>query len=151
MSLRLEVDQLRATLLTVSGETMDAMLYVHRREGSPAAPERVRRRLNNPDTAFLPCEANDESRLLQVDRIAYVAFADGVSDGALDGESGAARTELTVQLVTGESLQGTLVYHPKSGDRASDVLNSGADRFLLLLTDLGVTYVNHRAIEQIRF
>lgn len=151
MSLRLEVDHLRARLLTVGGGALDALLFVHRRENSLAAPERIRRRLNDPKTAFLPCEAGDESRLLQVDRIAYVAFEDGVSDGALDGEAGASRTELTLDLVTGETLRGTLIYHGKPGDRASDFLNSGADRFLLVMTDLGVTYVNRRAVEQVRF
>ena len=151
MSLRVEVDQLRARVLTVGGESMEALLFVHRLDGALAAPERVRRRLNDPKTAFLPCEANDESRLLQVDRVAYVAFEDGVSDGALDGEAGASRTDLTLDLVTGKTLRGTLIYHGKPGDRASDFLNSGADRFLLVLTDLGVAYVNLRAIEQIRF
>jgi len=151
MSLRLEVDQLRARLLTVGGQTMDALLFIHRREGGPAAPERVRRRLNDPKNSFLPCEADDESRLLQVDRIAFVAFAEGVSDGALDGEGAASRAELTLDLVTGKTIQGTLLYDGKPGDRASDFLNSSADRFLLVLSDLGVTYINRRAIEQIRF
>lgn len=151
MSLRLEVDQLRAHLLTVGGKTMDASLYVHRGAETLAPPERVRRRLNDPKTAFLPCEANDQSRLLQVDRIAFVAFADGVSDGALDGEAGASRTELTLELVNDRTLHGTLLFHGKPGDRASDFLNSAADRFLLVITDLGVTYVNRQAIEQIRF
>lgn len=151
MSLRIEVDELRATVSTVGGARLEALLYVHRHEGATSAPETVRRQLNDLRTNFLPCEAENATRLLQVERIAYVAFKDGVSDGALDGEDGAARTDLTLELVTGDILRATLVYHAKPGDRASDYLNSTRDRFLLVLADLGVVYVNRGAIEQILF
>jgi hypothetical protein len=151
MNLKIAIDSVECWLTPVRGEPIEVALYFHPREGSPAAPLVLRRQLNDPEALFLPCEVEGRPRLVRVDWIAYLTFDTGLGTTMNEEDILASRADVSLDLVTGANLAGTLLYHGRPGDRVSDYLNSMSYRFLQLRNEDGAHEVNRSAVEQILF
>jgi hypothetical protein len=151
MDLKIGVETLNCRLTPVHGPPMEVALFFHPLDGPTVATLALRRQLNDPETSFLPCEVEGRTRLVRVDWIAYLTFGTGPDAAMNDEDARASGAEVSLDLVTGAKLAGTLLFHGRPGDRVSDYLNSMPNRFLQLRNEDGAHEVNRSAIAQIRF
>lgn len=146
----LEVCRRPARLAGFDGSAAEALLFL--RAASPRGPrsETVLERLNDLDGDFLPCELDGEMVLVNLSWIAYVEVDTGPGDEQT-AERGLRRAPVAIDLVSGETLDGELVYvaHPGRA-RVSDVLNAASERFVRLAAPGCERYVRRAAILRAR-
>lgn len=133
MSYALEVSNLPVRLHTADGRVVEAEVFLHAVGGS-GRPETLEDRLNDPDLRFLPCRVAGRVELVHLERVAVVEALAPLPELERLAEIGAVRQSVEVELAGGRALQGELVYsRPPGSQRVSDLLNSGNERFLLLV------------------
>lgn len=153
MDYSVEVSRRPARIVDRSGSAVDAVFFLHGSAVHPEGHETLAERLNDSGVRFLPCEIEDGIvELVRLDWIAYVEIA-GLPHELPDlDEMGAYRAPVGLDLVSGESFDGELVYlAPPSAARVSDLLNRDDPRFLTLLRRGRTLYVNRDAIFRVRF
>ena len=72
MDYAIDVTRTAIRLKTLTGEEVDAMVFVHPVGHADYRPESVGDRLNDPDTHFLPCEIDGESQLVRLSSMCCV-------------------------------------------------------------------------------
>ncbi|MFN7942774.1 MAG: hypothetical protein U0X73_14395 [Thermoanaerobaculia bacterium] len=106
--------------------------------------------LNQPELRFLACRGEGENLWLNLDWIAWVELAQPDSEVAFHVAAGARRLAATVELVTGETLAGEVVFVPSAPAGGISELLAGSDRFLLVGNDEGLRLVHRAAIARLR-
>lgn len=151
MSLALETREAPVRIVELDGRQTEGALFLHTLGDQESRLETISRRLNDVEATFLPVRVNGGIDLVHLAWVAYVA-ADGRSGdvGRLE-EVGARRAPVTLELAHGETVTGELLYAaPADQSRVSDLLNSGGERFLLLLAPDSTLYVHRAAIRRAR-
>lgn len=146
----LAVRRRAARLFGFDGSSANAQLYLRDATARGPSPETVAERLNALDGEFLPCEIGGETALVNLEWIAYVECPAG-AEPARPEDAACRRAPVDLELVTGETLAGDLVFVARPGRaRVSDLLNSTSDRFLHLVTAGVDRYVRRGAILRVR-
>lgn len=152
MSYAVEVERRAARLVDAGGSSREVVFFLHTVRKHDYRHESLADRLNDLDARFVPCEIDGRIELLQIDWIVYVEPRGRLPEFDRLVEEGAIRTLVEVDLVTGESLRGALLYEaPIDNDRVSDLLNTRADRFLALQGEGWSRLVRCGAITRLRF
>jgi hypothetical protein len=142
----------RVTTRVVSmlGEARDLDVFLGAAQHRHYDTETLGERLNAEGLQFLPVAAGEKFELLRLDYIADVQL-DGTDPGLENLDKiGAARSTVTFHLSTGDKLEGDLVYvMPRDRPRVSDVLNSPALQFFLLVEHGRSHYVNRKAVVRV--
>ncbi len=152
MDYSVDVKRRPARVVDRSGSALDIVVFLHGSSTRPDGFEPLIERLNAEDVAFLPCEIDGGVELLRLDWLAYVEIA-GLPPELPDLEDmGAYREALNLDLVSGESFEGELVYlAPPTAARVSDVVNRPEPRFLTLLRRGRTVYLHRHAIYRVHF
>lgn len=152
MDLTIQVERVAASVVDRNGRSSDLVFFVHTVSPHLFAAETVADRLNDPETSFLPCEAEGHTELVRLSSLCYVEIHGLAPEIERLEEIGAARTRVELELDCGDSLAGELVYEtPPTTDRVSDLLNSRATRFVLLADGDRTLFVRRDAIARVRF
>ena len=106
--------------------------------------------LNQPDLRFLACRGEGENLWLNLEWIAWVELAQPDAEVAFHVAAGARRLAATVELVTGETLTGEVVFLPATPAGGLAELLAGGERFLLVGDDEGLRLVHRAAIARLR-
>jgi hypothetical protein len=147
--LAVAIQRRKARLVGCDGSGAEVVLFLHSSSSRGPRPETVLERLNALEGEFLPCELQGSVVLINLLWVAYVEAA----AEPLETQDGEKRIGIGLDLVSGESFQGELVYVPRPGRaRVSDLLNSSSERFLkVLLSPSTVRYVRREAILRVSF
>lgn len=141
-----------ARLVDAGGSSHEVVFFLHTVRKHDYRHESLADRLNDRAAGFVPCEIEGRVELVQIDWIAYVELEGRMPEFDRLVEEGAFRTEVEIDLVTDETLRGSLVYEaPIDNSRISDLLNSRAERFLALQGDGHSRLVRCGAIARLRF
>jgi hypothetical protein len=144
---RLAVRRRQVRLVGFDGSSAEATLYLRSPSARDARSETLLERLNALDGEFLPCESEGEMTLVN---LAWIAYVETDPEAGAAEDPGVRRAPAELELVTGESLAGELVYAAQPGRaRVSDVLNSASDRFVRLDGALE-RYVRRGAVLRVR-
>jgi hypothetical protein len=139
-----------AVRLVGAGLAVDGEVFLHVVGGS-GHPETLGERLNDLSVRFLPCRVDGRVELVRVDGISFVEARAPLPELREIEEVGAVRQQVDVELAGGYHLGGELVYtRPPGSQRVSDLLNSGAERFLLLLDGDQARYLRRDALVRVR-
>lgn len=150
MDLTLQVERLAASIVDRKGRTNELIFFLH--TGSPHhfATETVFERLNDPETRFLPCEFEHHTELVRLSSLSYVEMHGRAPELERLEEIGAVRKRVELELDCGDTLAGELIYEaPLNADRVSDLLNSRAPRFLLLVSGERTLFIRRDAIARV--
>lgn len=151
MSYVLEVNRLPVWLVELDGQRIEARFFLHTVSERRGGPETLEDRLNEPNTHFLPFEIQGEVALIHLHRLAYVEFAGRLPEVEEKERVGACRQAVELDLVFGETLSGELLYElPPGKSRVLDLLNTPAERFLLLVNEGLTRYVNREGLIRVR-
>ena len=136
---------------TLSGQDIDATVFIHPVGHADYRSESVGDRLNDPDSPFLPCEIDGESQLLRLAAVAYVVLTEPAPEVESLETVGAIRSPVEFWLKSGDRLQGELFYEAKRGEeRVSDMLNRTSSRFLVLTDRQNTYFVLREAVDRVR-
>jgi hypothetical protein len=150
-ALALPVEAIAVRLVTFTGLSVDARVYLHAQSGRHFGAETLGERLAGGETLFLPCETAEGTELFNLDHVAYLDCPPGLPEVDMLEETASFRAAAAIELVHGERLRGELRYRlPAFACRVSDLLNAGEERFLLLTTPFRCYYVNRRAVVRVR-
>ena len=150
MSSRLKVAGVTAKVVKIRGDTVEVVFFLRPTGAQGRSTETLGDRLAEPGARFIPVEIDERINFLNVATIAYVEHFGELSEMAKFAELGAWREPVEITLVSGEELTGDLVYLlPPERRRVSDLLNEEG-RFVLLVEDALVRYVNRDAIARVR-
>jgi hypothetical protein len=134
-------------LVGFDGSSAEATLFLRATSARGPREESLHERLNALDGEFLACESGDQIALIN---LAWIAYVECAAEPGEEAEPAMRRTRAELDLVTGESLAGELVYSARPGRaRVSDLLNSTSDRFVRLDGDFQ-RYVRRGAILRVR-
>lgn len=149
-SLRIEVEQVAARLMTLDGGCETVTFFEHPGGTPTRRTGTIVHRLNDPGTLFIPCRVAEKDRLMHLDWIAYVEFEELPPEVLELAEIGARSSPVTLHLVTGHAVEGELFYEGGArSSRVSDYLNRLNQRFVLVSTPDAVLYVRRRAIARV--
>jgi hypothetical protein len=151
MDLTLQVERIAASIVDRRGRSSEVAFFLHTVSPHLFATETVADRLNDPETRFLPCEVEGRTELVRLSSLSYVEL-DGLAPEIerLD-ELGAVHNEVELELDCGDTLAGELVYEaPPTTNRVSDLLNSHATPFLLLVSGSRTLFVRRDAVARVR-
>lgn len=151
MDYSIDVSRTPIRLKTLTGEEIDATVFVHPVGHADYRPESVGDRLNDPDTKFLPCEIDGESQLVSLSSISYAVMTEPVPEVESLETVGATHSQVELWLKSSDRLKGVLLYEAERGEeRVSDMLNRTENRFLVL-TDGSTTYfVLRDAVDRVK-
>lgn len=151
MDYSIDVSRTPIRLKTLTGEEIDATVFVHPVGHADYRPESVGDRLNDPDTKFLPCEIDGESQLVSLSSISYAVMTEPVPEVESLQTVGATHSQVELWLKSSDRLKGVLLYEAERGEeRVSDMLNRTENRFLVL-TDGSTTYfVLRDAVDRVK-
>ena len=150
MDYAIDVQKLPARLVDRSGRETSAQFFLHAMGAHLHAPETIGGRLN-ADISFVPCEVDGAVELFSLARLAYAEFAEPLPEVEELRQVGVAGVAVELELVHDEIVEGELMSAaPAQSHRASDLLNSGSQRFLLLVSGDNIRYVNRSAIRRAR-
>lgn len=149
MTSRLKVAGVTAKVVTIRGEAVEVVFFLRPTGAQGRSTETLGDRLGQPGVRFIPVEIDEKISFLNVASIAYVEHFGELTELARFAELGAWREPVELTLTSGEPLVGDLVYLlPPERRRVSDLLNEEG-RFVLLVDDALVRYVNRDAIERV--
>lgn len=148
VSHRIEVTTIRAKVAPIHSEPITVDFFL-RPVG--ARGETLSERLNEPGISFVPVVVRGHAELLQLADIAYAETPDPQPEVAELEALGAWRRSVLIRLVSGEMVQGELIYvAPPERSRISDLLNADGARFLLMVEGARTRYVQRAAIARVR-
>ena len=151
MTYAIDVARIPIQLRTLSGEDIDATVFVHPVGHADYRPESVGDRLNDPDTRFLPCEIDGESQLVRLSSISYLVMTEPPPEIDSLETVGATRSPAELWLKSSDRLKGDLLYEAERGEeRVSDMLNRTGSRFLILTDEEATYFVQCDAIDRVR-
>lgn len=137
-------------VISVSGDVRELDVFLGPALHRHYETETLGERLNSQGLQFLPVADGEKVELWQIDHIAEVQLEGSTVDLSRLESIGASRHSVTVHLSTGDTLKGDLVsVMPKERPRVSDVLNSSAQQFLLLVEPGRCHYVNRKAVVRV--
>lgn len=151
--LRIQVSRQAGTVVTRQGKELALEAFLHAGSDLHPGAETLLDRLNHPAERFLPCRIGglDDGELLSLEQVAYVVPAEPAPELESMTELGAHRELTRLELVTGEVLEGELVYlAPAQRRRLSDLFNYPTEPFLLMIVDDGHRYVHRDAVVRVR-
>lgn len=149
--LALAVERREVRLVGYDGSASRAVITLARTGSRGAGPETLLERLNAPRADFLPCEIEGEMALINLSWIAYLEVAGDALDSAARERRGARRAPVSVDLVSGETLEGEIQFEPAPGrERVLDALTGGDGPFVPLLGESGVRYLRKSAVLRAR-
>lgn len=138
-------------LVLRNGTELRGDLFLHATADEAGRTETVGARLAAEGAHFLPLAADGRVQLIRTNWIAYLEVAGTPPEIAELEEIGASRATVALELVTGETLCGDLLYLPPSGtNRVSDVLNAPGPKFLLLVVGGLTRYVQRDALARVQ-
>lgn len=150
MQYAIEVTRLAATVVGADGARLAATFFLRTASQHHTGCETLGDRLNDPGTDFLAVETDHGIELVQLQWILYVEHEGTLPEVATRLEVGAERARVRLALTSGETLEGELCYLlPEGRNRLSDLLNTPAERFLLLLGEGVTRYVNRRGVTRL--
>jgi hypothetical protein len=150
--LRIDVAREPGRVVTRAGHKFLAEVFVHQSSDLHPGSETLLDRLNHPRERFLPCRVGGRDELLHLDQLAMIEQDDPPPELTALDELNAFHEGMEMELVTGQTLRGELVYLAPSGrSRISDLLNHPTDRFLLTITGEVYRYVHLGAVVRVRF
>lgn len=150
MDLTLQVERVAASIVDSRGRTSELTFFLHNVSPHHFATETVFERLNDPETRFLPCEFEKHTELVRLSSLSYVEMHGQAPEIKRLEETGAVRRKVELELDCGDSLAGELIYEaPQTADRVSDLLNSRAPRFLLLVSGERTLFIRRDAIARV--
>ncbi len=149
MSYAIEVRKAPVRIQGVRGDGFAAEVFLHSARPHDPGVETVSDRLNSTEEQFLPCQTETGVSLIRLDAIAYLECLDPRRELAWMDEVGASKVSVEMTLGTGEHLTGELLCQLPEGRRVSDYLNTDESRFLLLIEDSRVLFINKNAIDRI--
>ncbi len=151
MDYSIDVGQTPVHLKTLSGEEIDAMVFVHPVGHADYRPETVGDRLNDPDAHFLPCEIDGQSYLVNLSSISYAVTSQPVPEVDSLETVGAVHSQVELWLKSSDRLRGDLIYEAERGEeRVSDMLNRTTSRFLVLIDGTTTYFVLRDAVDRVR-
>ena len=146
----LDVHTLPVCLIDVDGESREAAFFLHVPGTTFASSGTLGNRLNEPGVEFLPCCYGKRTVLQRLDQIATIELRKIGREILQFEEIGATEQPVDMELVNGDRIVGKLLVEgDEAHRRVSDYLNSVANRFVLVRTKEGATYVNRSAISQV--
>lgn len=149
--LALAVERREIRLVGFDGSASQAVVALAATGALGAGPETLFERLNAPRARFLPCEIDGETALINLDWIAYVEIPGDVRERAAGERRGAVRAAVSVDLVSGETLDGEVQFEPEPGrERVLDAFTRGRRPFLPLLGEGRVRYLRRSAVLRVR-
>ena len=150
MDLAVQVERVAAAVVDRKGRSSELVFFLHTVSPHLFATETVFERLNDPHSRFLPCEIGGRTELIRLSSLSYVEVHGLAPEVERLDEIGAVRTRVELELDCGDSLAGELVYEaPPTTDRVSDLLNSRATRFLLLICGERTLFVRRDAVARV--
>ena len=136
--------------VTLAGSELHGQLFLHAAADSGGRLQTISARLAE-GARFLPLSVAGKVELVRADWIAYLEVAGATPEIAELEEIGASRAAVELELVTGETLGGDLLYLlPPGSNRVSDLLNAPAPHFLLLAAEGLTRYVRRDALARVR-
>jgi hypothetical protein len=151
MDLTIQVERVAASVVDKKGRTSEIVFFLHTVSRHLFATETVADRLNDPETRFLPCEVEGSIELIRLGSISYVELHGLAPEFERLQEIGAVHSNVELELDCGDSLVGELIYEaPPNADRVSDLLNSRATRFMLLVSGKRTLLVRRDAVARVR-
>lgn len=149
--LALAVERREVRLVGYDGSASRAVIALALAGPQGGGPESLLERLNAPRAEFLPCEIEGEMALINLGWIAYLEVARDAVDTAARERRGALRAPVSVDLVSGETLDGEIQFEPAPGrERVLDAFTRGAGQFLPLLGEDRVRYLRKSAVLRVR-
>ena len=149
MSYAIEVRKVPVWIQGIRGDGFDADVFLHSAKPHDPGVETISDRLNNAEEHFLPCRVDSGVYLVRLEGIAYLECIDPSLELKRMDEVGAAEVRVEMVLATGEHLIGNLMCQLAVGHRLSDYLNTDNSRFLLLIEDSRVLFVNKNVIDRV--
>jgi hypothetical protein len=150
MDLTIQVERVAASIVDRKGRSSEIVFFLHTVSPHSFATETVADRLNDPETRFLPCEIGGRTELVRLSSLSYVEIHGLAPEIERLQEIGAVHSNVELELDCGDSLAGELIYEaPPNTDRVSDLLNSRATRFLLLVSGERTLFVRSDAVARV--
>jgi|GEM_PF-938577 len=150
--LRIEVARQPVRVVTRGGAKFLAEVFVHRASDLHPGAETLLDRLNHPQERFLPCRVAGRDELIHLAQLAMIEQDGQIPELQALDDLGALHEPAEVELVTGQTLRGDIVYlAPSQRSRISDLLNHPTDTFVLMITGEICRYVHRGAIVRVRF
>lgn len=151
MDLTLQVERVPASIVDRKGHASEVVFFLHTASPHQLATETVDDRLNDPETSFVPSEADGRAELVRLSSLCYVEIHDLAPELERLQEIGAVHSKVELELDCGDTLAGELIYEaPPNAARVSDLLNSRATRFLLLASGERTIFVRRDAVARVR-
>lgn len=150
--LQIEVAREPVRVVTRAGNKFLAEAYVHRASALHPGAETLLDRLNHPQERFLPCRVGGREELIHLEQVAMIEQDREPPEMIALRELGAHPEAVEIDLVTGHTLRGEVIYLAPAGrSRISDLLNHPTDTFLLMITGEMIRLVHRGAILRVRF
>ena len=150
MDLTIQVERVAASIVDKKGRRSEIVFFLHTVSPHLFATETVADRLNDPETRFLPCEIDGRTELIRLSSLSYVEVHGLAPEMERMQEIGAVHSDVELELDCGDSLVGELLYEaPPNTDRVSDLLNSRATRFVLLVNGDRTLFVRSDAVARV--
>jgi len=150
MSYAVHVQRQAVRMVTFDGKAADGDLYLQA-FGPSGRAQTLCERLNDPAALFVPFQGRGGLELAHLHWVAYFEVAGLAPEVQQRLDVGACREKVELELVSGETLRGELVYErPPESRRISDLLNAPEERFLLLVAAERTLYVHRQALLRAR-
>jgi hypothetical protein len=150
MSYAVHVQRRAVRMVAFDGKAAEGELFLQA-FGPFGGGQTLVERLNDPAAVFLPFLARGGLELVNLSWVAYFEVAELTPELQLRLEVGACRERAELELASGETLRGELVYErPPESRRISDLLNSPEERFLLMVAGQRTLYVHRHALVRAR-
>lgn len=151
MSYAIQVQRRQARMVSFDGKESSGELFLHA-TGVFGGAQTVLERLNDPATTFVPFRSATGLELVNLRWVAYFEMEGLAPEVEQRLEVGACRERVELELVSGGTLRGDVIYErPPESRRVSDLLNSPSERFVLLVTAERTFYVHLQAVVRARF
>jgi hypothetical protein len=150
-SYNMQMQKAPVRLVLFDGKELRGDLFLHAMADEAGRTETIGARLGAEGARFLPLASEGRVQLVRTNWIAYLEVAGTPPEIAELDELGANRATVALELVTGETLCGDLLYLPPAGtSRISDLLNAPGPRFLLLVVGGLTRYVQRDALARVQ-
>jgi len=150
--LRIEVEPASVRVVTRGALKFLAEVFLHRASDLHPGAETLLDRLNHPSERFLPCRVGGREELIHLAHVAMIELEGEAPEIARLNELNARHVPVELDLVTGQTLRGEVVYlAPSQRSRVSDLLNHPTDKFLLMTTGEISRYVHRDSVVRARF
>ena len=137
-------------LVALDGTAMDGEIFLQAAAYEADRLETLSAKLSDQRLRFLPVGDGHRVRLVRSRWIAYLEVAGAPGEIAELEAVGARREPVEMELVTGETLRGDLIFLPPSGNNGVfDLLNAPGDRFLILVDAERTRYVQREALTRV--